>query len=94
MSGSLYTAAERALPETMLWMGGVPPLGYEARDRGLVVVDSEAETARHIFRRYAELGWIRLLQKELAAQASRASAGRVPPVASGVVSYSRAAPST
>ena len=27
-----------------MWMGGVPPLGYEARDRGLVVVDSEAET--------------------------------------------------
>jgi site-specific DNA recombinase len=35
-----------------MWMGGVPPLGYEARDRGLVVVASEAETVRHIFRRY------------------------------------------
>src|SRR5258707_2767452 len=39
-----------------LWMGGVPPLGYEVRDRKLVVVDSEAETVRHIFRRRARLG--------------------------------------
>jgi hypothetical protein len=51
-----------------MWMGGVPPLGYEVRDRGLVVVDSEAETVRYIFRRYAELGSIRLLKEELDAQ--------------------------
>jgi site-specific DNA recombinase len=51
-----------------MWMGGVPPLGYQARDRGLVVVDSEAETVRSIFRRYAELGSIRSLKKELDAQ--------------------------
>src|SRR6202790_1428405 len=51
-----------------MWMGGVPPLGYQARDRGLVVVDSEAEIVRSIFRRYAELGSIRLLQEELDAQ--------------------------
>src|ERR1700724_2410339 len=40
--------------------------GYD--DGGLVVVDSEAETVRCIFRRYAELGSIRLLQEELDAQ--------------------------
>jgi DNA invertase Pin-like site-specific DNA recombinase len=51
-----------------MWMGGVPPLGYEARDRGLVVVDSEAEIVRCIFRRYAELGSVRLLKEELEAQ--------------------------
>src|SRR5438477_3963970 len=38
-----------------MWMGGVVPLGYEAQDRGLVVVDSEAAIVRYIFRRYAEL---------------------------------------
>src|SRR6202022_1284637 len=54
-----------------MWMGGVPPLGYQVRDRGLVVVDSEAETVPHIFRRYAELGSIRLLQEELDAQGLR-----------------------
>jgi DNA invertase Pin-like site-specific DNA recombinase len=51
-----------------MWMGGVPPLGYEARDRTLVVVDHEAEIVRHIFSRYAELGSIRLLKEELDAQ--------------------------
>jgi site-specific DNA recombinase len=51
-----------------MWMGGVPPLGYQARDRTLLVVDSEAETVRYIFRRYAEFGSIRLLQEELDAQ--------------------------
>jgi site-specific DNA recombinase len=51
-----------------MWMGGVPPLGYQARDRGLVVVDSEAEIVRRIFRHYAELGSVRLLKEELEAQ--------------------------
>ncbi len=51
-----------------MWMGGVPPLGYQARDRKLTVIDSEAETVRHIFRRYAALGSVRLLKAELDAQ--------------------------
>src|SRR5437016_4482817 len=51
-----------------MWMGGVPPLGYEPRDRKLAVVESEAETVRHIFRRYAALGSVLLLQQELEAQ--------------------------
>jgi site-specific DNA recombinase len=50
-----------------MWMGGVPPLGYECRDRKLVVIESEAETVRHIFRRYAALGSVRLLKDELDA---------------------------
>ena len=44
-----------------MWMGGVPPLGYRVEDRKLVVIDSEAETVRAIFRCYAELGSVRLL---------------------------------
>jgi site-specific DNA recombinase len=51
-----------------MWMGGVPPLGYAARDRKLVVIETEAETVRHIFRRYAALGSVRLLKEELEAQ--------------------------
>jgi site-specific DNA recombinase len=51
-----------------IWMGGVPPLGYQAQDRKLVVVDSEAEIVRLIFRRYAELGSVRLLKDELEAR--------------------------
>jgi site-specific DNA recombinase len=51
-----------------MWMGGVPPLGYRVQDRKLVIVDSEAEIVRSIFRRYAELGSVRLLKAELEAQ--------------------------
>jgi site-specific DNA recombinase len=50
-----------------MWMGGVPPLGYRAEDRKLVIVDSEAEIVRFIFRRYAELGSVRQLKEELEA---------------------------
>ena len=46
-------------------MGGVLPLGYRVQDRRLVIVDSEAEIVRAIFRRYAELGSVRLLKAEL-----------------------------
>jgi site-specific DNA recombinase len=51
-----------------MWMGGNPPLGYEAKDRTLVVVESEAQTVRHIFERYVVLGSVRLLKQELDAQ--------------------------
>src|SRR5215831_14843423 len=51
-----------------MWMGGVPPLGYRVEDRKLVIIDSEAEIVRSIFRRYAELGSVRLLKDELEAR--------------------------
>jgi len=51
-----------------MWMGGVPPLGYRVHDRKLVIIDGEAELVRSIFRRYAELGSVRLLKTELDAQ--------------------------
>src|SRR5215472_6730265 len=51
-----------------MWMGGVPPLGYRAEDRKLVVADGEAEIVRLIFRRYADLGSVRLLKQELEAR--------------------------
>src|SRR5712671_1170425 len=54
-----------------MWMGGVPPLGYEACDRKLTPIESEAETVRHIFQRYAELGSVRLLKAELEARGIR-----------------------
>ncbi|EKS32133.1 recombinase family protein [Afipia clevelandensis] len=37
------------------WTGGTVPLGYEARDKKLVINSTEAETVRTIFRRYVEL---------------------------------------
>ncbi|MBB89589.1 MAG: resolvase [Magnetovibrio sp.] len=50
-----------------MWMGGNPPLGYDCRDRKLEVVEAEAETVRHIFRRYAALGNVRTLKADLDA---------------------------
>jgi DNA invertase Pin-like site-specific DNA recombinase len=51
-----------------MWMGGVPPLGYRVEDRKLVIIDSEAEIVRAIFRRYAELGSVRLVKEEFDAR--------------------------
>jgi hypothetical protein len=51
-----------------MWMGGMPPLGYRAQDRKLIVVDRQAEVVRTIFRRYMALGSVRLLQEELEAR--------------------------
>ena len=48
-----------------MWMGGNVPLGYDVRERRLIVNDAEAETVRMIFGRYAELGSVRLLGHEL-----------------------------
>ena len=48
-----------------MWMGGVVPLGYDVRDRKLVINEEEAETVRHIYRRYADLGSVRALKDEL-----------------------------
>ena len=49
-------------------MGGVPPLGYRAQDSKLLVIESEAKIVCAIFRRYAELGSVRLLKDELEAR--------------------------
>jgi site-specific DNA recombinase len=48
-----------------MWMGGNVPLGYDVRDRKLIVNEPEASTVRLIFRRYAELGSVALLRAEL-----------------------------
>jgi DNA invertase Pin-like site-specific DNA recombinase len=48
-----------------MWMGGLPPLGYDAVNRKLVVNPAEKETIRHLFRRYAVLKSIRALKEEL-----------------------------
>ena len=48
-----------------MWMGGNVPLGYDVRERKLVVNEAEAATVRMIFQRYAELGSVALLKAEL-----------------------------
>ena len=48
-----------------MWMGGTPPLGYDVRDRKLVVNEPEAALVRDIFARYAETGSPAQLVREL-----------------------------
>ena len=54
-----------------IFMGGHPPLGYDVRDRKLVVNPAEAELVRLIFRRFLDLGSALLLIRELNAQGHR-----------------------
>src|ERR1700747_2210304 len=61
-----------------MWMGGTLPMGYDLRERKLVINESEAKTVRLVFERYLELGSVRLLKREFdclgmvsAAKASR-----------------------
>ena len=48
-----------------MWMGGFPSLGYDARDRRLVVNQEESKLVGHIYQRYLELGSVRLLKHDL-----------------------------
>jgi site-specific DNA recombinase len=48
-----------------LWVGGMVPLGYESRERRLMIHEQEAERVRSIFRRYLELGSIGRLLADL-----------------------------
>ena len=46
-------------------MGGYPPLGYDVRDRSLVINEVEADIVRQIYQLYQEQGSVRLLQCDL-----------------------------
>ena len=48
-----------------MWMGGLPPLGYDVADRKLAVNAAEAETVRHIYHRYTALKSVHALKLEL-----------------------------
>ena len=54
-----------------MWMGGLPPLGYDVQNRKLVVNEEEVLTVLHIFRRYVQLKSVRALQAELDAKGIR-----------------------
>jgi site-specific DNA recombinase len=54
-----------------IFMVGIPPLGYDVRDRKLVVNQAEAELVRLIFRRFLDLGSALLLIRELNAPGHR-----------------------
>jgi DNA invertase Pin-like site-specific DNA recombinase len=66
-----------------MWMGGWPPLGYDIKDRKLVVNEAEASLVRHLFKRFLGMGSITLLVRELHAEGRVTKRGK--PFDKGVV---------
>ena len=56
-------------------MGGYVPLGYDVRDRKLVVNEDEAATVRGIFERFVEVGSATVLARELRRKGLRNKQG-------------------
>jgi hypothetical protein len=48
-----------------MWMGGTPPLGYDIKERKLVVNDKEADLVRLIFSHFLRIGSATKLAQEL-----------------------------
>ena len=59
-----------------MWMGGHPPLGYDVRDRKLVVNETEAAMVRMIFERFLRVGSATVLVRELAAEGVTTKRGK------------------
>jgi DNA invertase Pin-like site-specific DNA recombinase len=51
-----------------LWVGGMVPFGYDAKDRRILVNEEEAERVRVIFQRYLAVGSLHLLMADLRQQ--------------------------
>lgn len=60
-----------------MWMGGFVPLGYDVRDRKLVVNEEEAATVRRIFERFTKLGSVTELVREMREKGVRGKRGRL-----------------
>lgn len=51
-----------------MWMGGFVPMGYDVKDRKLVINEAEAATVRMIFERFVALGSATTLARALQAE--------------------------
>ncbi|WP_264375408.1 MULTISPECIES: recombinase family protein [unclassified Wolbachia] len=60
--------------EQGLWMGGTLPLGYDVKDKELIINEKEAKTVQHIFERYLELKSMAELARELNREGYRTKA--------------------
>jgi len=60
-----------------MWMGGYVPLGYDVRDRKLIINEAEAATVRMIFKRFVAIGSATKLAKALVAESVRTKSGRL-----------------
>jgi DNA invertase Pin-like site-specific DNA recombinase len=66
----------RASRSRGMWMGGHPPLGYQVKDRKLIVNEAEAATVRMIFERFVKIGSATTLARALADEGVRTKRGR------------------
>src|SRR5438309_11896613 len=60
-----------------MWMGGFVPLGYDVKDRKLLVSEEEAKKVRIIFERFVKLGSATALVRELRAEAITGKRGKL-----------------
>jgi site-specific DNA recombinase len=60
-----------------MWMGGWAPLGYEVRDRKLVVNEDDAELVRSIFHRFLKTGSATILARQLIHEGVRNKYGKL-----------------
>jgi DNA invertase Pin-like site-specific DNA recombinase len=51
-----------------MWMGGYVPMGYDVKDRKLVVNEAEAQTVRMVFERFSALGSASMLARALQSE--------------------------
>lgn len=51
-----------------LWMGGIPPIGYQGNGRVLAIEEVGAQQVQHIYARYEILRCVRSLKQELDSQ--------------------------
>lgn len=59
-----------------MWMGGHPPLGYDVKDRKLVVNEAEATVVQMVFERFLKVGSATVLVRELAADGMTTKRGK------------------
>ena len=58
----------RASKAKGLWMGGNPPLGYDIKDKKLVINEAEAQQVKQLFEKYLELQSVKRLVQYAEAQ--------------------------
>jgi site-specific DNA recombinase len=60
-----------------MWMGGFVPLGYDVKDRKLIINKAEAATVRMIFERFIKIGSATELVRKLRAEGVRGKQGKL-----------------
>ena len=67
----------RASRQKGMFMGGNVPLGYEVKDRKLVVDEADAAIVRSIFQRFVRIGSATVLARELRREGVRTKRGKL-----------------